>query len=204
VRHHPAFAKVTDVTISGKLGVREGRRITGDYVLTAEDCLGEARFDDMVAACGYALDIHDPNGTGETCIREIPDSGYYHIPYRCLVARGFSNLLLGFRCISGTHEAHSSYRVMPPISAIGQAAGTSAGLFVNSGAGDLRRVDARWIRQVLKQANQFVEGECIDPPGGVESKGSVGCKSDAPHLASKASAPSARFVALRRSWKADF
>ena len=63
-----------------KMGVREGRRVVGDYMLTVEDCLGEARFDDMVAACGYAVDIHDPDGSGGTVMQEIPGSGYYHIP----------------------------------------------------------------------------------------------------------------------------
>jgi len=164
VRVHPAFARTTGVTISTKLGIREGRRITGDYILTAEDCLGEARFDDMVAACGYPLDIHDPSGTGSTDMRDIPGSGYYHIPYRCLVSKSFSNLLLGSRCISGTHEAHSSYRVMPPVSAIGQAAGTAAGLLIRSGGDNLRSVDPAWIRYVLREANQFVEGECRKPP----------------------------------------
>jgi hypothetical protein len=165
VRSHPAFAGKVRVAISEKLGIREGRRIVGDYQLTAEDCLGEARFDDMVAACGYALDIHDPAGTGSTSIREIPGSGYYHIPYRCLMARGFSNLLLGSRCISGTHEAHSSYRVMPPVSAIGQAAGVAAAWMSRLGLTDVRKVRADWIRHSLHEAGQFVEGECFAPSG---------------------------------------
>ena len=163
VRHHPAFAKASTV-ISERLGVREGRRIVGDYMLTAEDCLGEARFDDMVAACGYALDIHDPTGTAATSIREIPGTGYYHIPYRCLIAKGFSNLLLGSRCISGTHEAHSSYRVIPPVSAIGQAAGIAAALCVRSEFEDVRDVSTSWIRHEMAEAGQFIEGDCTPPP----------------------------------------
>jgi choline dehydrogenase-like flavoprotein len=164
VRQHPAFAKAR-ITISERLGVREGRRIVGDYMLTAEDCLGEAKFDDMVAACGYAIDIHDPNGTASTAMHWIPGKGYYHIPYRCLMAKGFSNLLLGSRCISGTHEAHSSYRVIPPVSAIGQAAGVAAALCVRLHLGDVRQVSARWIRHELAGAGQFVEGESNEAPG---------------------------------------
>lgn len=164
VRGHPAFRKSSGVTVFEKLGVREGRRVIGDYVLTVEDCLGEARFDDMVAACGYGVDIHDPGGSGGTQLREIPGSGYYHIPYRCLYARDLSNLLLGSRCISGTHEAHSSYRVMPPISAIGQAAGTSAGLVCRLSLGDVRESDPELIRHELALAGQFVEGKVLAPP----------------------------------------
>lgn len=164
VREHPAFARVSKVTIFEKMGVREGRRILGDYILTAEDCLGEARFPDMVAACGYAVDIHDPSGGGDARLEWIPGSGYYHIPFRCLYSRDFANLLLGSRCISGTHEAHSSYRVMPPISAIGQAAGTAAALMVRLGRTDVREVDTSWIRNDLKAAGQFVEGPCAPAP----------------------------------------
>lgn len=156
VRGHPAFAKAR-ITISERLGVREGRRIVGDYMLTAADCLGEAKFDDMVAACGYAIDIHDPNGTASTRMEWIPGKGYYHIPYRCLMAKGFSNLLLGSRCISGTHEAHSSYRVIPPVSAIGQAAGTAAALCAREGLDDVRQVSISRIHSVLAEAGQFVE-----------------------------------------------
>jgi choline dehydrogenase-like flavoprotein len=163
VRPHPAFAKA-HITISERLGVREGRRIVGDYMLTAEDCLGEAKFDDMVAACGYAIDIHDPNGTASTRMQWIPGKGYYHIPYRCLMAKGFSNLLLGSRCISGTHEAHSSYRVIPPVSSLGQAAGTAAALCVRSQLRDVRDVSAAWIRHELTEAGQFAEGASIKAP----------------------------------------
>lgn len=163
VKHHPAFAKGACVVISDRLGVREGRRIVGDYMLTAKDCLGEARYDDMVAACGYPLDIHDPSGTASTHMEDIPGSGYYHIPYRSLISKNFNNLLLGSRCISGTHEAHSSYRVIPPVSSIGQAAGIAAALCATLSlpdVRDVRDVQAAWIRQSLKMANQFVEGPC--------------------------------------------
>lgn len=163
VRCHPAFASVSKVTIFEKLGVREGRRVLGDHILTAEECLSEVRFEDMVAACGYAVDIHDPDGSGKSRLEWIPGSGYYHIPYRSLYARDFSNLLLGSRCISGSHEAHSSYRVMAPVSAIGQAAGTAAALLHRQGVTDVRGVKAEWIRHTLREAGQFVEGGCLAP-----------------------------------------
>jgi hypothetical protein len=157
MREHPAFANARIAFISDKLGVREGRRILGDYVLTAEDCLGEARFDDMIVAAGYHIDIHNPHGAGTT-MTPIPGSGYYHIPYRCLYSRDFANLLMGSRCISGTHEAHSSYRVMAPVSAIGQASGTAAALMTITDRSDVRDNDAAEIRYLLHAADQFVEG----------------------------------------------
>jgi hypothetical protein len=159
LRRHPAFAEAKLDFVGTKLGVREGRRIMGDYVLTAEDCLRPARFDDMVAACAYMLDIHNPTGSG-THMEQIPAPGYYHIPYRCLIARGHTNLLLGSRCISGTHEAHSSYRVMGPLSAIGQAAGVAAALTAQGAKSDVRAIPASAIRWVLREQGQFVEGLC--------------------------------------------
>jgi hypothetical protein len=157
IRQHPALHAARIDFIAPRLGVREGRRIIGEYILTAEDCLGEAHFDDMVAACGYPIDIHNPDGRGTT-LTEIPGDGYYHIPYRSLIAKGLANLLISSRCISGTHEAHSSYRVMSSVSAIGQAAGAAAALAVDLGLTDVREVKPEGIRQILRNAGQFVEG----------------------------------------------
>lgn len=135
----------------------------GDHVLTEEECLGEARFDDMVAACGSSIDIHNPDGEG-TEMKHIPGSGYFHIPYRSLIPRDLDNLLLSSRCLSGTHEAHSAYRVMCVISCIGQAAGIAAALAASHGEGQVRKVDPAWIHHFLNRAGAFVEGECTPPP----------------------------------------
>lgn len=161
LQEHPAFAESKLEFIAEKMGVREGRRIIGDYILTEKDCLGEARFDDMVAASAYEIDIHDPEG-GPTRMVDIPGSGYYHIPYRCLIAADLDNLLLGSRCISGTHEAHSSYRVISGVSAIGQAAGTAAALSAAHQKSP-REIPAAWIRFVLREQLQFVEGDTEQP-----------------------------------------
>lgn len=162
-RGHPAFSNARIEFISPILGIREGRRIHGDYTLTEEDCFGEARFDDMVSACAYDIDIHDPEG-GPTRLEPIPGSGYYHIPYRCLIAKDMTNLLLGSRCISGTHEAHSSYRVISSVTAIGQAAGTAAALAARHTGGSVREVPSPWIRHTLREQLQFVEGTVEPPP----------------------------------------
>lgn len=154
LRAHPALAGAA-VRMSPWLGIREGRRIIGDHILTEEECLGEARFPDMVAACAYGVDVHDPAG-GPARLEEIPGSGYYHIPWRSLVAADLDNLALGSRCISGDVVAHSSYRVMSGVSAIGEAAGTGAALAA-AGTGALRAVAATDIRARLRAAGQFTE-----------------------------------------------
>lgn len=164
-RDLPAFREARILKVHPRLGVREGRRVVGDYILTEGDCLAPARFEDMVAACAYEIDIHDPEG-GETRMVRIPDPGYYHIPYRCLIARDADNLLMGSRCISGTHEAHSSYRVISGVTAIGQAAGVAAALASGLTEGQVREVSAEWIRYVLREQIQFVEGQRTCPPLG--------------------------------------
>jgi hypothetical protein len=160
IKEHPAFREARIETIFTKLGVREGRRVIGDYMLTGEDCIRVRKFEDMVAACAYDVDIHDPDGAKnqEEYMTLLPSPGYYHIPYRSLIAKGLSNLLLSSRCMSGTHEAHSSYRVMSGISAIGEAAGTAAALTVKSGFSDVRRISAEEIRYILQTRGQFIEG----------------------------------------------
>jgi len=114
-------------TTGTQIGVRETRRIVGQYVLTAEDVLSAAKFHDCIARGSYPVDIHDPDGGG-TVIKHLPPGESYDIPYRCLVPLNVSNLLVAGRPISATHEAHSSLRVMPIAFAVGQAAGTAAAL----------------------------------------------------------------------------
>lgn len=109
------------------IGVRETRRITGDYRLTAEDVLIVRKFDDVIARCSYPIDIHNPAGSG-TLLRRLPRGEAYDIPLRCLLPRGIDGLLVAGRCISGTHTTLSSYRVMPAAMALGQAAGACAAL----------------------------------------------------------------------------
>ncbi|HLA83645.1 MAG TPA: FAD-dependent oxidoreductase, partial [Thermoguttaceae bacterium] len=113
---------------AASLGVRESRRILGEYVLTKEDVLGARKFPDGIARGCFPLDIHamTERPGDENLLTPLPCGEYYEIPYRCLAPREVEGLLVAGRCISGTHEAHASYRVMATCMAIGQAAGTAA------------------------------------------------------------------------------
>jgi hypothetical protein len=86
----------------------------------------------VVARGAYPVDIHNPKGSG-TVLKRVPDGDAYDIPLRCLLPQGVEYLLVAGRCISGTHEAHSSYRVMPIVMATGQAAGVCAALAAGRG-----------------------------------------------------------------------
>ncbi len=126
-RHVPGFENAYVAQSGVDVGVRESRRIVGECRLTAEDLLNARRFEDVVARGSYPLDIHNPAGKG-TILRKLPPGEAYDVPLRSLIPKGVERLLVAGRCISGTHEAQSSYRAMPIAMATGQAAGVCAAL----------------------------------------------------------------------------
>ena len=117
---------------AAEIGVRESRVIVGDYVLTEQDCKNCVKFEDAIAACNYDIDIHNPEGTG-TSHYYFPAGAYYTIPYRSLIPKGSENMLVAGRCISSDHGAQASYRIMPVVCCIGEAAGVAIGLAVRNG-----------------------------------------------------------------------
>jgi FAD-dependent oxidoreductase family protein len=126
-RYVPGFDESYVAQSGVQVGVRETRRILGDYQLNADDVLAARKFDDAIARGAYPIDIHNPTGSG-TVLKRLPPGEAYDIPLRCLMPKGTDGLIVAGRCISGTHEAHSSYRVMPIVMATGQAAGVCAAL----------------------------------------------------------------------------
>lgn len=128
-RYVPGFENSYVIQSGVNVGVRETRRINGEYQLTVEDILTARKFPDAIARSTYPVDIHNPGGKG-TILKRIPEGDFYEIPMRCLLPQRIDNLLIAGRAISGTHEAHSSYRVMPVSMATGQAAGVCAGISV--------------------------------------------------------------------------
>jgi len=146
-RYVPGFERSYVMQSGINIGVRETRRVVGDYQLDAEDVLGACKFDDAVARGAYPVDIHNPKGAG-TVLKRLPPGEAYDIPLRCLLPRGVDGMLVAGRCISGTHEAHSSYRVMPIVMATGQAAGVCAALAARRASAP-RDVPAREVQQEL-------------------------------------------------------
>ncbi len=128
----PGFEHAYLLQTGTQIGVRETRRIIGEYVLNGIDVLSARKFDDVIARSGYPIDIHNPKGKGVTA-NFIKEGGAYDIPYRSIVAKGMPNLLLAGRCISTTHEAQATTRLTPSCMAIGQAAGTAAAIAAKDG-----------------------------------------------------------------------
>lgn len=138
-REAPGFSDAYIVDIPPQLGIRETRRITGHYQLTAGDVISCASFPDTIGVNGWPIENHV---AGDVVWRwpEIPGSrGFNHLPYRMLVPRGFDNLLVAGRCASMTHEGQSAARVSGGCFVMGQAAGTAAHLSLagNCGCGDI-------------------------------------------------------------------
>ncbi|MFI1168173.1 FAD-dependent oxidoreductase [Streptomyces sp. NPDC020801] len=143
----PGFEEAYAVQSGTQIGVRETRRVMGDYRLTGYDILDARSFPDVVAHGAYPIDIHNPEGSG-TVIRRVPRGRFYDIPLRCLLPRETDRLLVAGRCISGSHVAHSSYRVMPIAMATGQAAGICAALATRVGRSP-REVPYALVQQEL-------------------------------------------------------
>ena len=128
------------------IGVRESRRIRGDYELTLDDLLTGRRQPDGICECAFNVDIHQPDGLSQEGMdyRVHP----YHIPYRSLLPKQVEGLLVAGRCISGSYEAHASYRVTGDCVAMGQAAGTAAALAARENIAP-RALDAQKLVQTL-------------------------------------------------------
>jgi hypothetical protein len=146
-KYVPGFEDSYVTQTGTTIGIRESRRIIGEYVLTAEDIMGARKFDDVIARCSYPIDVHNPAGKG-TILRKLPTGEAYDIPLRCLIPKVVDNVLVAGRCISGDHVAHSSYRVMPAAMATGQAAGVSAAIAGQKGITP-RQVDVEDVQREL-------------------------------------------------------
>jgi hypothetical protein len=143
----PGFANARIAATATQIGVRESRRIEGEYTLTADDVLNARTFEDAVARSAYPIDIHNPRGSGTTTHR-LPPGSSYEIPYRCLVPKHAEDLLVAGRCISTTHEALASTRLTPTVMTLGQAAGTAAALSVQRNVSP-RALDPALLRERL-------------------------------------------------------
>jgi glycine/D-amino acid oxidase-like deaminating enzyme len=127
----PGYENAVLVATSPWIGVRETRRILGDYQVTGEDVLAARRFDDGIARCGAPIEDHHVGR--DTRWAYIPNSGTYTIPFRALLPRNLDGIAVAGRCLSSTHDAHASARSIGTCMAMGQAAGTAAALAVRGG-----------------------------------------------------------------------
>jgi hypothetical protein len=159
-KYLPGCAHAYLVTSGVQIGVRETRRVVGDYVLTLDDYLARRAFPDEIARNAYYIDIHLSRQQWEKELgQEIDWDAKIHqyapgeshgIPYRCLTPRATRNLLVAGRCISTDRPVQGSTRVMPNCLAMGEAAGCAAARAAAHHHGDVRAVDVAQLRETLR------------------------------------------------------
>lgn len=155
-KHAPGYESSVIAEMPAVLGVRETRRVLGKAYLTREDLLAGRRWPDaVVRSASFPIDIHNPAGSGQAegagrqtaqgiAARVKP----YDIPYGCLVPKDTEGLLMAGRCISGSHDAHASYRVQCIAMGVGAAAGVAAALAVKTGV-QPQHVEVKDIQRLL-------------------------------------------------------
>ena len=144
----PGYENCTVKFSADTMGVRESRRIMGEYVLNVDDLRAGRRFEDVVVhKANFTVDIHNPDGGGQAeGLAEVVKA--YDIPYRCLVPQNVDNLLVTGRCISATHEAMASFRIMSVCMALGEAAGIAAAIAAEQDVTP-RALDVRFVQNAL-------------------------------------------------------
>lgn len=137
--------------LAPKLGIRETRRIKGEYVLTVNDMRAGNYPEDTIAYTSYGLDAW-----GENIPKDKRATKPHGIPYRCLLPLGVDGLLMAGKSISGTHLAASGYRVQPVVASIGQAAGTAAAMAAQYNC-SVRDIDIKKLTDSLREQGLFIQ-----------------------------------------------
>jgi hypothetical protein len=154
----PGYANARLSGLATFIGLRETRRVYGEYRLTRDDCMTARRFDDAVLLCGAPIEDHrqGKDGQDETAWAYVPDGAAYDVPYRTLVPRGRDEVWVVGRCFSATHDAHASCRSMAQTMAMGHAAGAAAAMSLAGKCG-AREVSVSGLRDTLRAAGAVLE-----------------------------------------------
>jgi hypothetical protein len=149
----PGYAGSELVAFGTSIGVRETRRVHGEYRVTKQDVLTARQFDDQVGLCGAPIEDHHEGA--DTKWQYLPDGQCVGIPLRSLIPQKIENLFVAGRCFSATHDAHASIRSMAQCMAMGQAAGTAAALCVKAKCAP-RELDFALLRDALLKAGAIL------------------------------------------------
>lgn len=170
-KYVPGQEELLLVSSGPRIGVRESRRIVGDYCLTVDDYLSCRLFPDDIARNAYFIDLHA--ASSETAARaksisdaenekaerrhyELPPGQSHGIPFRCLIPKGMHNLLVAGRCLSADRAVQGAVRVMPVCFALGEAAGTAAAMAARDTQGAVRSIDVNTLRERLRANGAYL------------------------------------------------
>lgn len=150
IHEHPGFEEAFLAMTASHIGVRETRRIQGEYVLTGDDVVSGMKFDDAVVCCSAPIEDHHAGKNVRW--KYVEGDGYYQIPYRSLLPKGVSNLIVAGRCLSATHEAQASARNSAQCMAMGEAAGLAAALALKMNLEPAELLPSQLKTALLEQA----------------------------------------------------
>lgn len=153
--HSKACENAELITIASHIGVRESRKLKGEHILTGEELRGLVDFEDTIALGCYAIDIHNPMGTGTT-MYFFKAGEYYKIPYRSLLPKEYDNMLVAGRCLSATHEAQSAVRIMPTCATMGEAAGIAISVAKKTGT-NTHTVNVKSVQEKLREVGAVID-----------------------------------------------
>ncbi len=163
--YHPAFKDAFLVQTAPTLGIRETRRIVGDYTFTKEDYFERKSFDDEISRNNYFIDIHksarENNEWGQTAHADDRFERYsrgesHGLPYRCLCPKHLDNLLVAGRTISTDRITQGSLRVMPSCLCEGEAAGVAAAVMLENTGANIHTIDVHKVQTILKQNGAYL------------------------------------------------
>lgn len=151
-RSIPGLEKIRMIQTSDRVGIRESRRIVGEYILTYEDLLVSRKFEDAVVFLANSVDVHT---SGAVQYQPFANNDPYTIPYRCLVHKDFDNVWSAGKTVSADRMAHGAIRVIPPSMAMGQAAGIAAAMAAQENA-KAKNIDVKLLRQKLTEQGAYL------------------------------------------------
>jgi hypothetical protein len=158
----PGYENASLGALSSQIGLRETRRVYGDYRITRDDVLLARQFDDQIALCGAPIeDHHGGPGTG-TKWEYLPEGLAVGVPLGSLIVRDGSNALVAGRCFSATHDAQASIRSMAQCMAMGQAAGVTASAAASLNA-DVREIGPDSVRDALRNSGAVLSTNGLAP-----------------------------------------
>lgn len=162
-KYVPGFEQAHLVHTGDQVGIRETRRIVGDYTLVLEDFVRRRTFEDDIARNAYFIDIHLANAQSPMVIQHLPEGASHGVPYRCLLPKGKSNLIVAGRSVSSDRAVQGSLRVMPNCFAMGQAAGTAAALAAGRNAG-FRDIEVGELQQRIVEQGGWLGERFTEAP----------------------------------------
>ena len=152
----PGFENATFAGMAPRVGIRETRRVIGEYVLSGDEAANAVKQRNVITKGAHHIDIHQ-DGTRQIRV-PIADGGSYDIPFECLIPKNVKNLLIAGRCISTDRVANGTTRMMGQCLGTGHAAGTAAAMCIAANYADVRQLSVPTLQNKLREQGAVLDG----------------------------------------------